>query len=143
MLERFAAANGLQRGLEGIHVVEQSGVALMQQSDGGAAEILGALQAAIGPGTAALVIGGAALGGIAQQVAPRVPVAVIDSVQAGARAVNQALRASGLRNDRAVAASSKAEATVAWGGLSDELLAALTRGVDPSAIAHPTRPRGG
>jgi Asp/Glu/hydantoin racemase len=114
MLERFAAANGLEQGLQGIHVVEKSGVELMNQPDGGAAEILGALQAAIGPDTAALVIGGAALGGIAKQVAPRVPVAVIDSVQSGARWAAAALRG-------ADAAGATRDAGVRWSGLSGEL----------------------
>ncbi|MFM1989107.1 MAG: hypothetical protein RJA99_2064 [Pseudomonadota bacterium] len=114
MLERFAAANGLQTGLQGIHVVEKSGVELMNLPDGGAAEILGALQAAIAPGTAALVIGGAALGGIAQRVAPQVPVAVIDSVQAGAR-----WAVSTLREGARVEVSR--DAGVRWSGLSAEL----------------------
>ncbi|MEI7443822.1 MAG: aspartate/glutamate racemase family protein [Burkholderiales bacterium] len=114
MLERFAAANGLQAGLQGIHVVEKSGVELMNQPDGGAAEILGALQAAIAPGTAALVIGGAALGGIAQRVAPQVPVAVIDSVQAGARWAIATLR------DGARMPVSR-DAGVRWSGVSGEL----------------------
>lgn len=114
MLERFAAANGLEAGLQGIHVVEKSGVELMNQPDGGAAEILGALQAAIAPDTAALVIGGAALGGIAQRVASRVPVAVIDSVQAGARWAAATLRAD---EGRPVSR----DAGVRWTGVSGEL----------------------
>ena len=120
MLGRFVAANDLKHGLEGIHVVEKSGVELMQQPDGGAAEILGALQAAIGPGTAALVIGGAALGGIAKQVAPRVPVAVIDSVQAGARWAAAAMGGTGPH-------AAYRDAGVRWTGLSGELSEVLGR----------------
>jgi len=143
MLQRFAAAQGLDRDLAGVHVLERIGAELMADPQAAERDLLAALREAATDGVGALVLGGAALGGIAARLGSRLPVPVIDSVQAGARAVNQALRASGLRNDRAVAASSKAEATVAWGGLSDELIAALTRGVDPSATAHPSRPRGG
>jgi Asp/Glu/hydantoin racemase len=114
MLERFAAANALQAGLQGIHIVAKSGVALMGQPDGGAAEILAALRAAIAPDTAALVIGGAALGGIAQRVAPQLPVAVIDSVQAGARWAIATLSAA----PRTVVSL---DAGVHWSGVSGEL----------------------
>lgn len=85
MLQRFAAAEGLAQSLLDIHVVERSGVALMAQPDGGAGELLGVIEAAARPPSRAVVIGGAALGGIARQVAGRVPVPLIDSVQAGAR----------------------------------------------------------
>lgn len=118
MLERFAAANGLSAGLAGIHVVEKSGVELMAMPDGGAAELLGALQQAAAPPVRAIVIGGAALGGIAQRVASRVDVPVIDSVQAGARWAAAALRAP-----EAVPAS--IDAGVRWSGVSDALAAAM------------------
>jgi allantoin racemase len=118
MLERFAAAHGLADGLAGIHVVERSGVELMGQPDGGAAEILAALLVAARPPVRAVVIGGAALGGIAQRVAPDVPVPVIDSVQAGARAAAAALRAPGPPGARR-------DAGVRWSGLSPALAAAL------------------
>jgi allantoin racemase len=118
MLERFAAANGLAEGLAGIHVVDQSGVALMAMPDGGAGELLGALRAAAAAPVRAIVIGGAALGGIAQRVAAQVPVPVIDSVQAGAR---WALAALGTP----VARPASIDRGVRWSGVSDALAAAM------------------
>ena len=93
MLRRFAAAEGLAGDLLDIHVVERSGVELMAQPDGGAGELLGVIEAAARPPCRAVVIGGAALGGIARQVAARVPVPLIDSVQAGARWARAAVAA--------------------------------------------------
>jgi Asp/Glu/hydantoin racemase len=122
MLERFAAANGLSAGLAGIHVVETSGVELMAMADGGAAELLGSLRAAAVPPVRAIVIGGAALGGIAQRVASRVDVPVIDSVQAGARWAAAALRAP-------AATPASIDAGVRWSGVSDALAAAMGRAV--------------
>lgn len=121
MLERFAAASGLATGLAGIHVVEKSGVALMAMPDGGAGELLDALHAAASPPVRAVVIGGAALGGIAQRVASRVGVPVIDSVQAGARWARAALGAA------ASAPPASIDAGVRWTGLSDALTAAMGR----------------
>jgi Asp/Glu/hydantoin racemase len=118
MLERFALAHGLADGLAGIHVVERSGVELMGQPDGGAAEILGALLVAARPPVRAVVIGGAALGGIAQRVAADVPVPVIDSVQAGARAAAAALQAGSVP-------AAMHDAGARWSGLSSALAEAL------------------
>ncbi len=118
MLERFAAANGLAAALAGIHVVEKSGVELMAMSDGGAAELLGALRAAAAPPVRAIVIGGAALGGIAQRVASRVDVPVIDSVQAGARWAAATLRAPD-------APRASIDPGVRWSGVSEALAAAM------------------
>lgn len=85
MLRRFAAGEGLSDALIDVHVVARSGVELMAQPDGGAGELLGVIEAASRPPSRAVVIGGAALGGIARRVAAHVRVPVIDSVQAGAR----------------------------------------------------------
>ena len=120
MLERFVAAQGLAEGLEAIHLIEKSGAALMAQPDGGATEVRAALLAALSPRTRALVIGGAALGGLARQVADAVPVPVIDSVQAGARWLVQVLSQS-----RAASAPTR-EAEIRWSGLSEALMQALT-----------------
>lgn len=141
MLRRFAAAHGLDRDLAGVQVLERSGAELMADPQAAERDLLAALREAATDGVGALVLGGAALGGIAARLGSHLPVPVIDSVQAGARAVNQALRASGVLNAE-LTPSAKAD-TAAWGGLSGELLAALSRGLDPFATAHPSRPRGG
>ena len=120
MLERFAAANGLSDGLAGIHVVERSGVELMAMPDGGAGALLGALREAAAPPVAAVVIGGAALGGIAQRVASQVAVPLIDSVQAGARWVNTVLAAA------AGAPAAVRDGGVRWSGLSTSLASVLS-----------------
>ena len=118
MLERFAIANGLSEGLAGIHVVEKSGVELMAIPDGGAGELLGALRAAAAPPVRAVVIGGAALGGIAQRVAAQVDVPVIDSVQAGARWAATTLRAP-------TVLPASVDPGVRWSGVSTELAAGM------------------
>jgi len=123
MLARFARANGLDGPLAGIHVVARSGIELMAQPDGGAAELLDALRAAATPPVRAVVIGGAALGGIAQRVAAQVAVPVIDSVQAGARWARAALDDAG-----ATAAAPSLDAGVRWSGVSTELAGRLAAG---------------
>jgi Asp/Glu/hydantoin racemase len=142
MLQRFAAAQGLDRDLAGVHVLERSGAELMADPQAAERDLLAALREAATEGVGALVLGGAALGGIAARLGSRLPVPVIDSVQAGARAVNESLRASRVISAE-LSLPAKVEARVVWSGLSDELLAALTRGVDLSATAHPSHPRGG
>lgn len=119
MLKRFAAAQGLDAGLAGVHIVEHSGIELMAMPDGGTGALLGALQAAARPPVRAVVIGGAALGGIAQRAASQVAVPVIDSVQAGAR-----WAAAVLREPSGGVASR--DPGVAWSGLSPALSGALS-----------------
>jgi Asp/Glu/hydantoin racemase len=74
----------------------------------------------------AVVIGGAALGGIAQRVAPQVGVPVIDSVQAGARWAAGVLCAP-------TAAAVSIDAGVRWSGVSEALAGALA---GPGATGH-------
>lgn len=119
MLERFAIANGLSEGLAGIHVVEKSGVELMGMPDGGAGELLGSLRAAAAPPVRAVVIGGAALGGIAQKVASQVAVPLIDSVQAGARWAAATLQAPRVQ-------PVSVDPGVRWSGVSADLAAAMS-----------------
>lgn len=118
MLARFAAANGLDRDLREIRVLARSGAEMMADPDTADRELLAALRASADAGARAVVLGGAALGGFAARIAAGVPVPVIDSVQAGARAAIAALRA-------AAGAGPSVDAGVTWSGLSPALAAAL------------------
>jgi Asp/Glu/hydantoin racemase len=120
MLARFAAANRLDRDLREIRVIPRSGAEMMADPDTADRELLSALQATADAGARAVVLGGAALGGFAARIASGVPIPVIDSVQAGARAAMSALRSP-------TGAAPSIDRGVSWAGLTPALEAALSR----------------
>ncbi len=92
MLERLAAAIGLADALAGIVLVAPTGAQLAADPEMADRVIADACRDATAlPGVASVIVGGAALVGIAARIQPRVPVPLIDSVVAGADAVSEVL----------------------------------------------------
>jgi allantoin racemase len=113
MLARLARALGLDDRLAGIHIVAPTGAQLAADPQG-AITLLRAACRDAASGADCVILGGAALAGMAAAIAPALDVPLIDSVSAGAEAVLAA-----------IAEGSPADATmpagVAWVGLSPAL----------------------
>jgi Asp/Glu/hydantoin racemase len=86
MLRRLAQALGFEARLAGIHTVAPTGAQLAADPEGAQALLALACREAVERFDAqAVIVGGAALAGMAKLLQPRCPVPLIDSVQAGAR----------------------------------------------------------
>ena len=89
MLRRLMHDLGFADALRGIHTLEASGLQLAQDPEGTRRLLAQACRdAARRFGASAVVIGGAALAGLAERVQPELDVPVIDSVAAGLRQVD-------------------------------------------------------
>jgi Asp/Glu/hydantoin racemase len=117
MLERLARALDLDGRLAAIHLVAPTGAELAADPVAALALLRAACREAAA-GVDSVVLGGAALAGMAASIAPALDVPVIDSVAAGARAVLAALAGEGAT----VAAAPRG---IAWQGVSNELTARL------------------
>jgi Asp/Glu/hydantoin racemase len=88
MLEEFAAALGLSERVAGIRTIAPTGGEIARDPDAALARLAGACRAcAEEDGADVVVLGGAALAGLAERIQPDVPVPVLCSVEAGARMV--------------------------------------------------------
>jgi allantoin racemase len=86
MLARLAPALGFSHELAGIHTVAPTGAQLAADPEGARKLLAKACEvAARESGAQAVIVGGAALAGVAAQIQPQVRVPLIDSVAAGAR----------------------------------------------------------
>lgn len=116
MLERLAHALGHGASLAGVHTVALTGAQIAADPQAAQSLLVEACQVAVQRFSAqAVVLGGAGLAGLVDQIAPQLSVPVIDSVQAGTR---QALRATLLPPP---VTSGRFE--VAWRNVSAELSA--------------------
>lgn len=94
MLERLAQALGQGEALAGVHTVAPSGAQLAADPAGARVLLAQACREAVDRfGAEAVILGGAGLAGMGADIAPQVPVPMIDSVQAGADWAVQALAA--------------------------------------------------
>jgi allantoin racemase len=96
MLEEIVAGFGWEDRLDNITVIEQSGADLAGDPDGARRLLAAACCEAAASGVQRVVLGGAGFAGYGDAIAAQVPVPVIDSVSAGARAL-LALREGGRR----------------------------------------------
>lgn len=116
MLTRLARGLELDDALDGVHTVAPSGAELLADRDAAIRLLADACRAAApaGSGVQSVILGGAALAGMAAEIESAIGLRVIDSVQAG---VEMLLRAA------ATAPVGRAErsATQAWSGLSPML----------------------
>lgn len=86
MLERLAQALGMQASIAAIRPITLTGDRIAADPDGALDFLAAEANAAVREnGAQAVVLGGAALAGLAERIADRVPVPLIDSVHAGAR----------------------------------------------------------
>ena len=93
MLDRLASSLGFSAALAGIHTVAPSGAQLAQDPVGARSLLAEACrEAAVRFQAQAVILGGAALAGMAVDIAASVPVPLIDSVSAGGEWARQAIR---------------------------------------------------
>jgi allantoin racemase len=92
MLERFARAHRLEAHLAGIHTIDWTGAQVAADPAGAQGALLAAAQRGIDAGAQSILLGGAALTGLAPALQPRLPVPVLDNVLLAAQAVVDALR---------------------------------------------------
>lgn len=115
MLERLAQALGQGEALAGVHTVAPSGAQLAADPAGARVLLAQACREAVDRfGADAVILGGAGLAGMGVDIAPQLPVPLIDSVQAGA---DWAVRALGAD----VPANATAGFGVPWQNVSWEL----------------------
>jgi allantoin racemase len=94
MLAEAVAGLGLGDGLVGIRTIERTGGEIAKDPDAALADLAAASRACVArDGAEAVILGGAALGGLAARLQPRVDVPVLCSVAAGVQAVIAAARA--------------------------------------------------
>ena len=127
MLARLAKTLDLEPALAGIHIVAPTGAQLAADPAAAIALLRDACIAAA-RNADAVILGGAALAGMAETIAPGVPVPLIDSVRAGSLAALAAVKTA--RQSPAKTAApvvSSAPTGIAWQGLSAALLEGLRR----------------
>ena len=90
MLERFARMHRLDTQLAGIYTVELTGVQIAAAPQQAIGELAGACRLGIAAGARNILLGGAALVGLASQLQQRLSVPVLDNVLLAARAVVRA-----------------------------------------------------
>lgn len=91
MLERFARAHRLDANLVGIHTIDWTGAQIAADPDGALDALVAAAQRGIDAHADAILLGGAALTGLAAALQPRLAVPVLDNVLLAAQAVADAL----------------------------------------------------
>lgn len=96
MLYRFARSQQLDTRLTGIHTVELTGAQIAAAPEKALDALASAAEIGVRGGAQCIVLGGAALGGLAQRLQSRVAVPVLDNVALGAQAVDNALANAGM-----------------------------------------------
>lgn len=91
MLERFARAHRLDANLTGIHTIDWTGAQIAADPEGARDALVAAVERGVADGAQAVLLGGAALVGMAATLQPRVPVPLLDNVLLAAQAVADAL----------------------------------------------------
>ena len=90
MLERFARTHLLDAQLVGIHTVELTGAQIAAAPEQALDSLCDACQRGINAGAGSIVLGGAALAGMAATLQARLSVPILDNVLVGAQAVVEA-----------------------------------------------------
>lgn len=90
MLARFARAQSLDARLTGIHTIDWTGAQIASDPDGAREALVAAAQHGIDAGAVCVLLGGAALAGLAVSLQPRLAVPVLDNVLLAAQAVADA-----------------------------------------------------
>lgn len=91
MLQRFARMHQLDAQLRGIFTVELTGAQIAAVPDAALDDLCRACERGVEAGAGCIVLGGAALTGLASELQSRLPVPVLDNVVLGALAVAAAL----------------------------------------------------
>ncbi len=94
MLARFAREQQLDERLVGIHTIDWTGAQIAADPGGARDALVAAAQNGIDGGAECILLGGAALAGLAPAQQPRLSVPVLDNVLLAAQAVADALTSS-------------------------------------------------
>lgn len=94
MLARFARTHRLDERLVGIHTIDWTGARIAADPEGALDALAGASQQGIDGGAQNILLGGAALAGLASSLQPRLSVPVLDNVLLAAQAVANVLTSS-------------------------------------------------
>ena len=100
MLTRFARAHGLDERLVGIYTVDLTGAQIASDPDAALDSLADAAQRGIDGGAEVILLGGAALCGLAGRLQPRVGAPLLDNVLIAAQAVVDARPSPGLPRRR-------------------------------------------
>lgn len=92
MLARFARAQALDERLTGIHTIDWTGAQIAADPDRARDALVAAAQHGIEEGAQCILLGGAALSGLALSLQSRLAVPVLDNVLLAAQAVAETLR---------------------------------------------------
>ena len=87
MLREFVAGQGLSDRFAGVRTIAPTGAAIARDPDSALGSLAEQCKACAADGADVVVLGGAALAGLAARIAPSVPIPVLCSVAAGAQAV--------------------------------------------------------
>lgn len=87
MLARFARAHALDAKLTGIHTIDWTGAQIAADPDRARDALVAAARHGVEEGAQCVLLGGAALAGLAASLQPRLPVPVLDNVVLAAQAV--------------------------------------------------------
>ena len=91
MLSRFARLHGLDAKLVGIHTIDWTGAQIAADPDRALDALAAAAQKGIAADAQFILLGGAALAGLARSLQPRLSIPVLDNVLLAAQAVADAL----------------------------------------------------
>ena len=94
MLAQFAREHRLDERLVGIHTIDWTGAQIAADPDGARDALVAAAQNGIDGGAECILLGGAALAGLAPALQPRLAVPVLDNVLLAAQAVADVLTSS-------------------------------------------------
>jgi Asp/Glu/hydantoin racemase len=94
MLERFARAHRLDANLVALRTIDWTGARIAADPEGAHDALVDAAQQGIGAGAQVILLGGAALAGLAPALQPRLAAPVLDNVLLAAQAVADALLSS-------------------------------------------------
>jgi Asp/Glu/hydantoin racemase len=126
MLHEFVASLGLSSRLASVRTVAPTGAEIAANPDRALSTLAEACRACVAQdGAEVVILGGAGLAGLADRIAPEVPVPVICSLEAGVRA---AVAAAGLAPTKAVAGSLARTPPVGSVGLTERLARMLAGG---------------
>jgi Asp/Glu/hydantoin racemase len=92
MLARFARMHGLDAQLTGIHTIDWTGAQIAADPEGAREALAAAARLGVAGGAECVLLGGAALTGLADVLQPHLSVPVLDNVLLAAQAVGDALR---------------------------------------------------
>lgn len=95
MLAEFVASLGLADRLAAIRTIAPTGGEIARDPDGALDRLAAACRSCAAEGAESVILGGAALAGLAARIQPEVPVPVLCSVEAGTRAVLAAAARAG------------------------------------------------